>query len=132
PRCASAWTRGTRSASTRCASCLPSRRIAGTSGLRSGSARGGRIVIDRTPQHLEEDFVVANHAELVASPFLDGAKPFLQITDLRIERTIARGQPVVDGPLLLELAVDVPHARPAALAEPEAVLQGGYERKQQR
>src|SRR5262245_35370065 len=77
---------------------------------------------------LEENLVLPDHAQLEAGPFLDRLKSLFQVANLGIERGVARLQRLVLRSLRAELPVVFPHPRPAALPEPEWIL----DREQQR
>src|SRR5512145_3319976 len=76
----------------------------------------------RTVHDLEEDLVLPDHAELEARPLLDRLEALLQIAHLRVECGVACLERVVLLALRRELPVVLPDAHPAALAEPERVL----------
>src|SRR5882672_3111576 len=73
--------------------------------------------------HLEEHLVLLDQAELVARALLDRLEPLLQVAHLGVERAVALRQPGVGLLLFLHLALEAPHPQPAALAEPQRILQ---------
>ena len=102
-----------------------------THGLQVGRPAGGALRDGevgslglRLGGDLEEDFVVLHHPELVARALLDRVVALLQVLDFGGERAVAQLQALVPGVLRVHLAVRVPHAHPAALAQPERILDG--------
>ena len=59
---------------------------------------------------------------------LEGLQALLQVAHLGVERVVARLEPAVGLALGGELPVQVPHPRPAALADPERVLERDQDR----
>src|SRR5438270_14097528 len=76
-----------------------------------------------SPNNLVVRFVAADHAELEARTLLDGVHALLQVAHLGVEGVVARLEACVGLVLRFELAVELPHAHPAALAGPERPLQ---------
>src|SRR5689334_9597767 len=72
---------------------------------------------------LVERLVALDHAELEAGALLDGLLAFLEVAHLHVERVVARLLLRVVEALRHELPVQVPHPRPAALPEPQRILQ---------
>src|SRR5258706_12081283 len=100
----------------------PSPRAAGRPcGCRTSPRCGTRCAVSLA-RDLEEHLVALDHAELVARPLLDRVEALLQVTDLGGERAV----PLLERRVLVapgvHLAVDVPCAQPAALAQPERIL----------
>src|SRR4051812_33699241 len=87
---------------------------------RFGHGRRDRLAVRL--QHLHENFVFLDHAELVAGALFDRARAFLEILHLGIELGVAR---LLFFVLLLggsDLLVQLPHAQPSSLTQPERVL----------
>jgi hypothetical protein len=78
-------------------------------------------------RHLDENLAFLDHAQLVAGALLDRLVARLEVAHLGIERGIALFQLLVDLALRLQLAVVIPDAEPAALAQPQRILQQGDE-----
>jgi putative transcriptional regulator len=92
---------------------------------------GGGVLRALAPaDDAEEHLVLADHAQLGAGPLLDGLGTLLEVTDLGVQRRVARAQVGVVQPLLLDPPVQLPHRLPAALAQPKRVLQRGEQRQQ--
>src|SRR5262245_36088505 len=90
-------------------------------GLSCGGLRrrgGRRLRLDQRAAPL----VLPNHAELEACTLLHRLEPLLEVADLRIESVVARLQRLVLRLLALQLPLDLPHAEPAALAQPQRIL----------
>src|SRR4051812_11148497 len=71
---------------------------------------------------LVEDFVGPGHAQLVARALLDGVGARLEVADVGAECAVAVLEVGVLAARGLHLPVDLPGAQPAALAEPEWIL----------
>src|SRR5439155_12774307 len=80
------------------------------------------------PDHLVEDLVAFDHAELHARAFLQRLRALLQVANLGVERIVACLEPCGGFLLRRELPVELPDAYPPALAEPERILQGDEDR----
>ncbi len=78
-------------------------------------------------EHLEEDLVLADHAELDPGPLLDRGGALLEVPHLGIEGCVARAQPRVMRALLLQPPLQIAHRGPATLAHPQRILQRGEE-----
>src|SRR5437016_4476218 len=74
--------------------------------------------------HLVENLVALDHAELHAGALFDRLEALLQVAHLGIEGVVARLQAGRSLALLRKLAVELPHPQPASLADPERVLEG--------
>src|SRR5690606_1659226 len=79
---------------------------------------------------LEEDFPLPDHAELVARTLLDRLGALLEVAHLRGEGGVARLEAGVAGALRGELALQRPGPQPAALSQPQRVLDEDDERAQ--
>src|SRR5256885_11064470 len=71
---------------------------------------------------LEEDLVVAHHAEVAARALLDRLAALLEIPHLGGEARVARLALGVLGLLFRKAVFDLPGAQPAALSEPKRIL----------
>src|SRR5579859_2746692 len=87
--------------------------------------RGDTSSARRRPRrdHLVEDLVLLDHAEVEARVLLDRLEALLQVADLGVHRVVARLQFRVRVALLRERPVELPDPRPASLAEPQRILQ---------
>lgn len=98
-----------------------------TAGLPPRAFGGGR---GAAVEHLEEDFVVADHAELGARPLFDRVGALLEVADLGVERGVARAQPRVVVALDVQTPFQIAHREPAPLPHPQRVLQRDEQRGQ--
>ena len=76
-------------------------------------------------RNLHKDFVLLDQAKFEARPLLNCVIAALQIANFRVKAGIALLQLLIDFPLRLQLSVDIPDAKPAALAQPQRILQQG-------
>jgi hypothetical protein len=76
---------------------------------------------------LDETFVLTDHAQFEAGALLDGVIALLQVADLGVEARVPDFQLLGHFLLLLQLTVVLPDLQPAALAQPQRVLQQGDE-----
>src|SRR5689334_9848995 len=89
--------------------------------IETRGAAGSATLLAR--HDLVEDLVAADHAELQAGALLDRPGALLQVAHFRVERVVARLELRVGLALLRDASLELPHARPAALAEPQRILQ---------
>jgi hypothetical protein len=82
----------------------------------------------RRRNDLVEDLVLPDHAELEARALLDRLEALFQVTNLGVECVVARLQLRVLVLLRREAAVELPDPQPAALADPERVLERDVQR----
>src|SRR5690606_32104247 len=71
---------------------------------------------------LHEDLAGADHAEVVASAFLDRLAPLGEIAQFGLEAGVVGRHPGIGLLLLDELPAQAPDFAPASLAEPEWIL----------
>src|SRR3989304_4765503 len=80
-------------------------------------------------QYLEKYFVLLDHSKFAARALFHRLKTLLEIAHLRIERGVAYLECPVGLALRPDLPVDLPYPQPAALAQPQWILdernQGG-------
>src|SRR5690349_9961445 len=84
---------------------------------------------------LEEELVAAHHAELPARALLDRFAALLEVAHFRGERRVARREVRVLACLFRYFGLQLPRAQPAALADPQRVLdqddQGAEDRREE-
>src|SRR6267143_1026879 len=80
-------------------------------------ARRRGLILD-----LEEHLVLPDHSQLRARALLDRLGALLEVADLGGERRVAALQLEIPRPFDLQLALQAPRRQPAALAQPERVL----------
>ena len=71
---------------------------------------------------MKKQFIRLDQAQLVARPLFDGIGALLQVAHFCLHRAIAGSQRLVVQPLGIDLLIKIPDPHPAALAQPERVL----------
>src|SRR6185295_7100280 len=100
----------------------------------ASAARSARLLLRRAPirsgfflDELKENLVLADHSQLAARALLYGVQADLEVAHFGVQRRIAQLQPAVRVALRPDLPLDVPDAQPAALAQPEGILDEQYQ-----
>ena len=65
--------------------------------------------------------------QALASALFDGLEPLLQVAHLGVERVVAHPEALVGRCLRGDLPVQLAHAQPPSLAEPERILERQYQ-----
>jgi hypothetical protein len=81
------------------------------------------LVTRRLVGDLHKNLVLLDHAEFETGALLDRIVPLLEITHFGIEARVTHLELLVGFLLLLQLPIDIPDPQPAALAQPQRMLQ---------
>ena len=73
--------------------------------------------------HPDEPFVRCDHAQFIARALLDGIASLFEVADLSQQACIARLQTLIQRLLRVDLLRTLPHFQPAALTQPQRILQ---------
>src|SRR6185295_15016243 len=90
------------------------------------SPRRDRLFFDQ----LEEDLVLPDHSQFAPRTLLDRIEADLEVAHLGVQRLVPRLELAVHLALHPDLSLDLPHAQPAAFAQPEGILVEQYQTRQ--
>ncbi|MNJ61400.1 hypothetical protein D3C77_571850 [compost metagenome] len=79
---------------------------------------------------MNEHFAFAHHAQFTARTLFDGPGAPFKIAHFSFQRRIARAQAFIGLALLGHLALQIPDLEPAALTQPQRVLDQAYQHEQ--